>query len=351
MGPGLENVVNHQKVSLSGKNKAKTGKNNGQKSHHHVKSNNNNKGSWFYEEMKKSTAAATETGSKSNAQSSAKKTLNKNLTASYPQYHAKSKPIPVKRSISQNEVGDGKQPATRRAPSDKQHQLSRNSPLKGPFLQFCTPQQRPSSMTPPNVISQSLMSTPSSKGTPGKVFYAGAKFETHPSCMVLPPPPSHWTTPIQRSHSQPSTPTIKSAQHGTIDLASLFGSPTTKPVTMAKSFPGESLMQALEKKQVIESDSSDEELKEILSEGTEKAINKKEVVPSTTQMKDSPPRPAVNTEDLKKALGMIMVNSTSAVPKSEPESSLDLTCHGSLTPLKNFKEMSDQLKSLMKVAA
>lgn len=336
MGPGSQsiNIYNQQHLVP---NNVPSGKGN-KKGNNHNHSSNTNKGAWFFEEMKKSAVFAGE--AKQQRSSKGVKKTHPNLTTSHPQ-NAKSKPIPVNRSISHNnECGSGTKGGSTFPPKfqqPKHSQLaSRNSPVK---LQ--TP-QRPSSSTP-------------TTGTPGKFFYAGARFETHPSSVVLPSPPTHWTTPIQRSQSQPSTPTIKSVPNGNcvpIDLASLFGSPASKPVTMAKSFPGELMMKALDKK--VESDSSDEELKEILSQGTKKAVVKKEDVPLVAN--DSPRVAAVNTNDLKKALGLITVNSPSASSTSTPKkklekTSLNLSCHGSLTPSNNFKEMSDQLKSLMKVAA
>jgi hypothetical protein len=345
MGPGSASTTMQYHQHLPNCPNVKTNK----KTNHGGKSSTNNKGGWFYDELKKSALAAHETGKSDLTlsphpllnQSATCKTAKKqtqNLTTSQTQYHAKSKPIPVKRSVSQYEVG-GDVSTTKPVKSHlqgggKQHQFPRTSPAKGMLVQ--TP-QRMSSLTPPNVTP--LL-------TPGK-FYAGAKFETHPRSFVLPPPPTHWTTPIQRSHSQPSTPTIKSAMNGIpIDLASLFGSPTTNVETLAKSFPGQCMIQERNKR-AVDSDSSDEELKEILGEGTPKAFVKKEVVPSDSI---ASPRIAVNTDDLKKALGLINVNSSS-VPIPVTPKKANLTCHGSVKPLKSFQEMSDQLKSLMKVAA
>ncbi|OXA61850.1 hyphal wall protein 2 [Folsomia candida] len=389
MGPGSEKTVftqpqNFPFIKKSGKTKNNLGKN-----------SNYKKGSCIsHDEFKGSSGSssgsvsADETGKSSHSQSVRRKsgkdqTSNQNFTSSYPQYHAKSKPIAVKRSISHNEVGGGyTKPQSLPLPGGKQQHrsLARNSPVKGATISMSTTTPplpvRPSSMTPPitTTLQQSLISTsPSPKGILGKTFYAGAKFETNPSCMVLPSPPNHWTAPcpIQRSQSQPSTPTIKSApnvtQFTSINLTSLFGSPldvtateTAKQssTTAAKSFPGKVVMiQALVKNQAESDLSSDEELKEILNEGTKmkKAeLDKKEaslVSTTTTVLQASPQtKKIVNSEDLKKALGMISSNSSTPVnPKMER--SLDLTCHGSVTPLKNFKKMSDQLKSLMKVAA
>lgn len=225
-----------------------------------------------------------------------------------------------------------------------------------------SPKKRTSSTTP-----TSSGSGGAAANTSAKPFYAGAKFESHPPCIVLPPPPSHWTTPSQRSQSQPTTPTIvKNNNRTPIDLASLFGSLSATTITtttsnnntsMSKSFPGESMMMkvALEKNRKVQatdsSESSDEELKEILTKnkGAKKAVaiaNKKEggsPRPSVAAAKvkaTSPPKGnTVNTEDLKKALGLVKV-----VNNKSPSS---------IKPMKrsNFKEMSDQLKSLMKVAA
>jgi len=90
-----------------------------------------------------------------------------------------------------------------------------------------------------SVVSQGSKMQPGSKP---KHFYAGARFETHPSHVNLPVPPSHWTTPTQRSQSQPASPAPTSSSSTT-----LFGH--SDPTLKSASFRGERLMDALMKEE------------------------------------------------------------------------------------------------------
>jgi len=87
------------------------------------------------------------------------------------------------------------------------------------------------SSSPASAAGKMTMSTtspsPARMSPPGKGFYAGAKFETHPSCTALPPPPTHWTTPNSRSQSQ-SQP------------SSALAAPIIKTVITSKSPPARS---------------------------------------------------------------------------------------------------------------
>jgi hypothetical protein len=95
---------------------------------------------------------------------------------------------------------------------------------------------------------------------------------------------------------------------------------------VAKSFQGETSIG--KRRNQAESESSDEEMKEIFSDGEKKkVVSKKEVVPS------------------------VIVQGVVTPKKEQPRSILDNTCQGSVGQLGSLKEMSDQLKSLMKVAA
>jgi hypothetical protein len=356
MGPGSESIISHQHhyqhLPNVGAAKAKANKKPNAKS--------NPSPSWFYDQMK-GTVSAYENGKSHHRQTS--KPVNKK-SSSPQQFYANSKPVAVKRSFSQNEtvINQGNQwkssivPEQRNNYGGKQHQSTRNSPVKGMPL-FATP-PRQSSLTPPMVYSHSQTSSPKPILQAGKPFYAGAKFESHPSHMVLPTPPSHWTAPLQRSQSQPSSPTLKSMQKGVesvaIDLNSLFGSPNHGSV--AKSFPGERMMQALiraeekkkDAKQALGSKevSSDEEsVNETVSDGENKDVVKKEASP--VNLKVTP-----DTIQLKRSLGLLTLsNMTSPIVKEEPERTLSLTCHAAATPKKSYKEMSAQLKFLMNVAA
>lgn len=294
---------------------------------HSHKKNVNNKSTYFHDEIKKSIAnAAAATPNDREGKKNAKappsarkvndtaKTAKSNLTSSYPPYNAKSKPIPVAVNNINKSTPKGHQA------SSKQNGLARSSPMRG--LGTPAPFTRPTSLTPPILQGQQ---------SPGKGFYAGAMFESHPTTSAgLPTPPAHWTlasTPtLQRSQSQPSTPTIKSMQSTLttpgIDLASLFGSlcgnSSTTASPVAKSFQGESVSQA---KQSVDSESSDEELTT-----EKKAVSKKEKITAKTVI---------------------------ASPKEQHGFGIGLrsTCQGAIREPGCLQEMSAQLKCLMKVAA
>jgi len=189
-------------------------------------------------------------------------------------------------------------------------------------------------MTPSGEVKSRTVS-PVQPGNKAKDFYAGARFETHPSHVSLPVPPSHWTAPIQRSQSQPASPVPTSLpQKGvSVDIATLFGH--SDSALKSASFPGDRLMDALmkvEEKKKIERNST-------VSFGS---LLQAQVTNSYESNNDE-------TDELKKALGLAIFASP---VKAAASLNNGLKSHGSeMSPSSRYQDISDQLKNLLKVAA
>ncbi|CAL8138308.1 unnamed protein product [Orchesella dallaii] len=177
---------------------------------------------------------------------------------------------------------------------------------------------------------------------PKEHFYAGARFETHPSHLGLPVPPSHWTAPLQRSQSQPSSPVPTSLpQKGfSVDLATLFGH--SESSFKSASFPGERLMDALVKE---ESDRKMKQKDNVSIEG--KVIGSLALAQVTNNYEKSNDE----TDELKKALGLGTFTSP-VIAASRMSTTGGCRPYGSdMSPTTKYQDISDQLKTLLKVAA
>jgi len=177
---------------------------------------------------------------------------------------------------------------------------------------------------------------PGSKSKDKEHFYAGARFETHPSHVGLPVPPSHWTAPIQRSQSQPTSPVPTSLpQKGvSVDLATLFGN--SDSVLKSASFPGERLMDALMK--VEDERKKKNEMINTVSFGSLLQAQ----VTNSYECND-------DTDELKKALGL--ASFTSPVKAAARLNNDVFNSNGSEMSPSKYQDISDQLKNLLKVAA
>lgn len=178
-------------------------------------------------------------------------------------------------------------------------------------------------------------------------FYAGARFETHPSHVGLPVPPSHWIAPLQRSQSQPSSPVPTAVpQKGmSVDLATLFGYSTSTDSTFkSASFPGERMMSALVK-------TEDERKKKKSDEDNNDSIQGKLIgSPAKAQVNNgfAEKKSIDKTDELKKALGLAF---TSPVKVVTPFGKGGISSNGSDMSTSKYQDISDQLKTLLKVAA
>lgn len=175
-------------------------------------------------------------------------------------------------------------------------------------------------------------------------FYAGARFETHPSHVGLPVPPLHWTAPLQRSQSQPSSPVPTSVpQKGiSVDLAMLFGH-SSDSTPKSASFPGESLMGALVKME------DERKRKQLQAENV--SIDGKCVgsLAKAQVATGSGAKSIDKTDELKKALGLAFASPVKTVPRIIGNGGF--CSNGSEMSTSKYQDISDQLKTLLKVAA
>lgn len=184
-------------------------------------------------------------------------------------------------------------------------------------------------------------------------FYAGARFETHPSHIGLPVPPSHWTAPLQRSQSQPSSPVpVSVPQKGiSVDLATLFGYSSTDTALKSASFPGERMMGALVKMEDERKQKQQELIEKenvsIVGQNCFGSRAKAQVTTTDNKSSSAGKSIAINeTDELKKALGLAFTSPVRAVAP--------ISCglsHGSELSPSRYQDISDQLKTLLKVAA
>jgi hypothetical protein len=144
-----------------------------------------------------------------------------------------------------------------------------------------------------------------------KEYYAGAKFDTIPALSDLPPPPRHWINSAARSQSTPSSPvTINTKPSGgiSLDIGSLFGPVTpgscdkkseSGGMAKASSLPQQSTMMSMVEKKK--------------ESGT---IDKMTVFKTPDRVKARPAPKALTTPKVPKTSGKQSLTQTPVKPKS-----------------------------------